>query len=193
MKNITVAVSGASGSAYALRLIKKMIEHNISINLIVSETAREVCRHETGQTPEDFIAALPPHPDCDIRLFCNGDLFAPVASGSHPTDAMIVIPCSMKTLAAIAGGYAASLIERAADVSLKEKRPLILVTRETPLSLIHLNNMTTAAAAGATIMPAAPGYYHHPATIEDLLDFMADRIFTHLGIAHDNKSEWKGP
>ncbi len=179
---IIVGITGASGSIYGLRLIKKLTELNIETHLIISPAGEAVMDHELpGWTLPD--EATRHDPD---------DLFAQVASGSFKTDGMVIAPCSMKTLAGIANGFSQNLLMRAADVCLKEQRPLILMTRETPLSLIHIRNMQLASEAGATIMPASPGFYHKPASIDEIADFMVERVLDQLNIAHQKRFEWKG-
>ena len=192
---LIIGITGASGSLYARKLLQVLAAMPGELHLIVSDMGRQVLAHELQIENLDFgrfVRSLTGDstPVADIAIHDNGDLFAPVASGSFPTSGMIIIPCSMKTLAAVATGYSHDLIARAADVTLKEKRPLVLVTRETPLSLIHLQNMRAAAEAGATIMPAAPGFYHHPHSIDDLVEYMVGRVLDHLGIELPGMTRW---
>jgi 4-hydroxy-3-polyprenylbenzoate decarboxylase len=196
-KRIIVGITGASGIIYAQRFLKILLTLPTEIHLIVSEMGWKILKHEMKVQYNDFPELIKNLANdrevhADVITHDNRDLFAPVASGSFPAHCMVVIPCSMKTLSAVATGYTDNLIQRAADVTLKEKRPLILVTRETPLSLIHLKNMVTAAEAGATIMPASPGFYNHPQSIDDLVDFTAVRILDHLNIEYPHIMRWNG-
>ncbi len=183
MKNVIVAVTGASGSLYAdllLRELQKLKNQIGKAAILFSGNSRGVWNYELGRDtafPELF------------QLYENQDFFSPVASGSSGFDCMIVCPCSMGTLARIAAGTSDDLLLRAADVMLKEKRTLILVPRETPFSLIHINNLKTATEAGATIIPAIPSFYSHPATIEELAMTVVDRILIHAGF-EKNHFEW---
>ena len=179
-KEIVVGVTGASGSIYARRLLDVLCQ-DAEVHIIVSDVAAKIAAHE-GVSFLGFDATY--HP--------IDKLFASIASGSHKYDGMVVIPCSAKTLAAIANGYADNLITRTADVCLKEHRKCILVTREMPLSKIHLKNMLAAEEAGATIMPASPGFYHRPETIDDLVDMVVARVLDHLDIEHNLIQRWSG-
>lgn len=182
---IIVAVTGASGALYARRLLRLLAEQNVPTHAVASSAGKLVYRLETGKNLEEDIPR-------SIPLYREDDFSAPVASGSFRTRGMVVVPCTMGTLAAIAHGLANNLIHRAADVCLKERRPLILVPRETPLSAIHLRNMLAVTEAGGVILPPAPGFYHHPRGIEDLVDFVIARILDHLDIAHDLVPPWQG-
>jgi len=195
-RRVVVAWSGASGIAYGLRLIEVLLAAGLRVELVYSAVTQVVARQELD-------LALPSAPDAAAALlrerFACGDTlqvygreawFAPIASGSNAADAMVVCPCSMGTLAAIAQGLAKNLIERAADVMLKERRPLLLVPRETPLSAIHLENMLRLARAGACILPANPGFYHRPQRVEDLIDFVVMRICDQIGLATDLLPRW---
>ena len=199
MRRVTIAVTGASGALYALRTLRALLMEGIRVDLIVSDVGWTVLRSEIGFAgrPTDLVDFLADRFDGpgereNLALHRFDDLASPLASGSVHTDGMVVVPCSMKTLAGIAHGHSSSLIERAADVMLKERRPLVLVPRETPLNLIHLRNMVTAAEAGAAVLPAAPAFYHRPETLEDLADFIAGRILNLLSIPHDLFAPWKG-
>jgi len=197
MKRITLALTGASGMAYGLRLLECLLRAGCQVDLLISQAARIVARQEldlqlpTGnaEVAAFFKARFGDHGG-HLTAYGKEEWFAPAASGSNPAAAMVVCPCTMGTLAAIAQGLADNLIERAADVMLKEKRPLILVPRETPFSLIHLRNMTALAEAGATILPANPGFYHRPVSVEQVVDFIVARILDHLGIAHELIKPW---
>jgi 4-hydroxy-3-polyprenylbenzoate decarboxylase len=179
-KEIVVGVTGASGAVYARRLLEVLCR-NARVHIIVSDMAEKIALHE-GVSFEGFKA----------EYHANDKLFASIASGSHKYDGMVVIPCSSKTLSAIANGYTDNLITRTADVCLKEHRKCILVTREMPLSKIHLKNMLAADEAGATIMPASPGFYHKPQKIEDLVDMVVARVLDHLDVEHTIARRWEG-
>ncbi len=191
-KRLVVGVSGASGMPYALRFLQSIPEE-YEIHLIVSSAAKKIFKSETGKDleKESLPSLFPKTQAANITLFSNDDHFAPVASGSFHTDGMVIIPCSMKTLSGVANGYAQSLIERAADVTLKEKRKLVLVVRETPLNTIHLKNMLQAAEAGAVILPASPGFYAKPQSLEDIIDFIAARTLEALHIPQTLFHGWK--
>ncbi len=199
MPRITLALTGASGMAYGLRLLDCLLHAGCRIDLLVSRAARIVARQELDLAlPADndalaaFLDARVPGHTGRLAVYGNEEWFAPAASGSNPADAMVVCPCTMGTLAAIAHGHADNLMERAADVMLKERRPLILVPRETPLSLIHLRNMTALAEAGATILPANPGFYHRPQTVDGVVDFIVARVLDQLGVAQALMPRWGG-
>ncbi len=179
-KEFVVGVTGASGAVYAHRLLDVLCRE-ARVHIIVSDVARQIATYE-GVTFDGFHASY----------HANDKLFASIASGSHRFDGMVVIPCSSKTLAAIANGYADNLITRTADVCLKEHRTCILVTREMPLSKIHIRNMLAAEDAGATIMPASPGFYHRPEAISDLVDMVVARVLDHLGVENDLIQRWSG-
>ncbi|MCY3765084.1 MAG: UbiX family flavin prenyltransferase [Gemmatimonadetes bacterium] len=195
----TVAVTGASGAIYALRTLRALLMNGDEVHLIVSGFGWMLLREEAGFEGkqaefEDFLADRYGADIANGRVNVHqiGNMAAPVASGSVDLRGMVVVPCSMKYLANIAHGASGNLIERAADVTLKERRPLILVPRETPMNLIHLRNMTTAAEAGAAILPAMPAFYQKPETFDDLADFIAGRILNLLGIEHDLFPPWTG-
>ena len=179
-KEIVVGVTGASGAIYARRLLEVLCK-DAKVHIIVSDVAEKIATYE-GVSFEGLNA----------EYHSKDKLFASVASGSYRYDGMVVIPCSSKTLAAIANGYADNLITRAADVCLKEGRTCILVTREMPLSRIHIKNMLAAREAGATIMPASPGFYNQPETIDDLVDMVVARVLDHLGVEHSLGQRWSG-
>ncbi|HHO74950.1 MAG TPA: UbiX family flavin prenyltransferase [Deltaproteobacteria bacterium] len=192
-ERIVVGITGASGSIYAKKLLEKLLPLPYEIHLVISDMGEKVLAHELSTIPEEFISAISEiDPSNEIIVHDSSNMFAPVASGSFPVKAMVVIPCSMKTLASIATGYTSNLLERASDVCLKEQRPLILVTRESPLSRVHLENMLKAHEAGATIMPASPGFYHHPLTIDDLIESVIARVLDHLGIKDHDAARWEG-
>ncbi|MFD2167529.1 flavin prenyltransferase UbiX [Thalassotalea euphylliae] len=194
---ITVAITGASGAPYALTLIRALVQANHQVYVLMSSAARVVFDTEVGikvpGSPEaasqffiDYFDAKPEQ----IIAFGKEQWFSPVASGSAAPKKMVVCPCSTGTLAAISQGMSDNLIERAADVVIKEKGQLILVPRETPFSTIHLRNMLALSELGATIMPAAPGFYHEPKSIGDLVNFMVGRILDHLGIDQSLMPRW---
>lgn len=197
MKRITLAFTGASGMAYGLRLLECLLAAGCRVDLLVSHAARIVARQELDLTlpagSEELARFLLQRLSDQagvLQVYGREEWFAPLASGSNPADAMVVCPCTMGTLAAIAQGLSDNLLERAADVMLKERRPLILVPRETPFSLIHLRNMTALAEAGATILPANPGFYHRPQSVEALIDYVVARILDHLGVDHRLLPRW---
>jgi len=196
-KTICLAFTGASGMPYGMRLLECLLAAECRVQLLYSQVAQVVARQEMAlDLPakaseaqallRQRYAALPG----TLDVYAREQWFAPVASGSNPPDAMVVCPCTMGTLAAIAQGLASSLIERAADVVLKEGRKLVLVPRETPFSVIHLENMLRLARAGAVILPPNPGFYHHPQRVEDLVDFVVARILYQLGVAHTLMARW---
>jgi 4-hydroxy-3-polyprenylbenzoate decarboxylase len=191
-----LAVTGASGSAYGLRVLEQLLSKGHDVVLTMTEAGRDVTAHEIGfelpaEEPASAVLKFLELPaECGLRVACPGDLFDPIASGSHRADAMLVAPASMGFCASVAAGLGSDLPERAADVMLKEKRPLVFVPRETPLSLIHLRNLTTLAEAGATILPAMPAFYQRPATIDDQINFIAGRVLDQLGIEHDLFPRW---
>ncbi len=194
-KKIIVAVCGASGTIYGIRLLKALLERPIDVKLIISSSGEEVLRHETDCNTQDVLEILKKdgirmHPDALLEQYEQDNLFASPASGSFRHSGMVIAPCSMKTLGTIAAGIAGNLIHRSADVCLKEKRPLILVPREAPLSLIHLKNMLTVTEAGAIILPASPSFYLQPKTIHELVDTIVARILDHIGIEHQIVRQW---
>lgn len=196
-QKITLAITGASGSAYALRLLECLVAANYQVYLLCSSAARVVFDTEVGlkipgspdAASQFFIDRFKAKPE-QIIVFGKEQWFSPVASGSAAPKTMVVCPCSTGTLAAISQGMSDNLIERAADVVIKERGQLILVPRETPFSTIHLQNMLTLSQMGVTIMPAAPGFYHQPETINDLIDFMVGRMLDHLNIEQAIMPRW---
>lgn len=191
---IVVGITGASGAPYAVKLLQALTAAHRQVSLIVSKYGMRLLATEAGIESMD---ALRDAVGIDawasyVEVFSNDDRGAAPASGSSRTAGMIVCPCSMGTLSAIAVGASRSLIERAADVTLKEHRKLVLVPRETPLSAIHLGNMLRLTRAGAVVMPAAPGFYHRPKEISDLVDFMVARMLDQLGVEQNLVSRWKG-
>ena len=192
---VTVGITGASGAIYALRTIRAFIFADVQVDLVVSETGWMLLRDEGGFGGKrvDLVSFLQDQYDGgNIRLHQEGDFAAPIASGSVQSRGMVIVPCAMKYLSGVANGASSNLIERAADVVLKERRTLVIVPRETPMNLIHLRNQVSAAEAGATILPANPAFYQKPKTFEDLADFIAGRILTLFGLEHDLYPSWKG-
>lgn len=187
---VTFGITGASGAPYAVRLLRALNDSGTPVRLIVSGYGLRLLAEETGIDGIDALRAATGDWS-RVELYDSLDRGATPASGSAPSAGMVVCPCSMGTLASIAAGTSRNLVERAADVALKERRPLILVPRETPLSLIHLENMTRLTRAGATIMPAAPGFYHRPQSIDDMVDFVVARILDHLGVEHRLGKRWQ--
>ncbi|MCK5312238.1 MAG: UbiX family flavin prenyltransferase [Desulfobacteraceae bacterium] len=192
-----ISICGASGSIYGIRLLKALLCKPLHVLLIISPSGYKVLEHETKLNEfSSFIEFLNSqgvklHKDATLKIIDADDIAGAPASGSFVHSGMAVAPCSMKTLAKISCGIADNLITRAADVALKEKRRLVLLPRETPLSLIHLSNMTKALKAGATIIPPSPSFYSHPETIEDLVDTVVARVLDHLEIDNDLVKRWK--
>jgi flavin prenyltransferase len=198
-RSIAVAITGASGAIYAVRTVAALMERGCHIELVVSDYGRRLLRDELGDA-----AAMDKLTDYLVSKYGDGvrngttttysnkDLGAKIASGSQGCQGMVVVPCSMKSLAGIAHGLSRNLVERAADVMLKERRPLIIVPRETPMSLPQLKNMVLCAEAGAMIMPAMPAFYQIPKTLDDLADFMAGKILSALGFEHELYPAWNG-
>ncbi|HKB10768.1 MAG TPA: UbiX family flavin prenyltransferase [Vicinamibacterales bacterium] len=196
---VAIAITGASGALYATRTLAALLERGVDVELIVSDYGRRLLRDELGEHAtvdrmHDFLTAKYGRGVAagTMTLHSNRDLGASLASGSHGCSAMAIVPCSMKTLAAVAHGLSRSLIERAADVMLKERRRLVIVPRETPMSLPQLRNLLLCAEAGAMILPAMPAFYQLPKTLDDLADFMAGKILSALGFEQDLYPPWTG-
>ncbi len=196
MNSIVVGITGASGAIYGLRLIDALLDSEKQVQVLITGAGRQVIGHEIGLD-------LPVEPSaCQeaLRQYFRGgealgftaidDFFAPVASGSSAPDAVVICPCSMGTVGRIAGGLSGNLLERVADVALKEQRKLLLVPRETPLNQIHLHNLLRLSQAGAQILPAMPGFYQQPQTLDDLVAFVVGKILDHLGVAHQLFTPW---
>jgi 4-hydroxy-3-polyprenylbenzoate decarboxylase len=199
MTHVAVAITGASGALYAVRTLAALLARGTTVDLVASDYGRRLLRDELGPEAafERLAAFLASRYGDDVRrgqliVHSNRDLGATIASGSQGCEAMIIVPCSMKTLAGVAHGLSRNLIERAADVMLKERRPLLIVPRETPMSLPQLTNLVRCAEAGAHVVPAMPAFYQQPATIDDLADFMAGKILSLLGIPHALYPAWTG-
>lgn len=196
-KAITIAITGASGAIYALNLLKNIVKHYQQIHLLVSDAARIVLATETDlklpESPSKIQLLLTQYCECDesiIKVYAKENWFSPVASGSAAPKQMVICPASMGCISAIAHGVSNNLLERAADVVLKEKGQLIVLPREMPLSSIHLRNLLTLSEAGATIMPTCPGFYTKPKSLNDLADFITARILDHLGIENNLVESW---
>lgn len=196
-KQITLAMTGASGAQYGLRLLEVLLRQNIEVSLLLSKPAQVVLAMETdlklAGSKDQMVATLCDYSgvaDNNLTIFGEQQWTAPIASGSGISDAMVICPCTTATMAAIATGQSRSLMERAADVCLKERKPLIIVLRETPLSSIQLENMHRLSLAGATIMPASPGFYQNPESIQDIVDFMVARVLDHLGLEQNLIKKW---
>lgn len=199
-RTVAVALTGASGMAYGIRLLEQLLRGGARVWLIYSQVAQVVARQELDlklpaqprEAQRHFTEAFGAA-EVQLEVFGREDWFAPLASGSNPADAMVICPCSMGTLAAIAAGLADTLIERAADVMLKESRRLVLVPRETPFSAIHLENMLRLQRAGAIVLPANPGFYHQPRSVQEIVDFVVARVLDQIGMPHDLVRRWGEP
>ena len=202
MKTIVLAFTGASGLPYGMRLLQCLLQSGQRVYLVYSQAAQIAAKQELDFTlpkrPQDAEKILLEHLNKlatkkfsgELRVFGRDDWYAPMASGSNPGDAMVICPCTMGTLAAVAAGLSDDLITRGADVMLKEKRPLILVPRESPFSSIHLENMLKLSHAGAVILPPNPGFYYQPQSVQDLIDFVVARILDHLHVPHELVKRW---
>src|SRR3989440_8904656 len=189
---VILAIPGASGAPYGVRLLEMLAVHHVPTWLLVSSHGWRLLTEECGITDDRDLKKATGGEWTSVRVFDDKDRGAEPASGSAKTAGMVICPCSMGTVAAIAHGTSRSLIERAADVVLKERRRLILVPRETPLSLVHLRNLTLATEAGAVVLPAAPGFYHKPQQVRDLVDFVVQRVLDHLGLDINLVKRWEG-
>jgi len=199
VRTFAVGITGASGAVYAARTVAALLTDGAHVNLVVSDLGRRLLRDELGS--EATIGRLQTYladrygdtvQRGQLVVLSNKDVGATIASGSYPCDGMVIVPCSMKTLAGVANGLSRNLIERAADVMLKEKRRLIIVPRETPMSLPQLRNMVLCAEAGMLVMPAMPAFYQKPHSLDDLADFMAGKILSALGVEHELYPVWTG-
>jgi len=184
-KKIILAITGASGSLYAVQFLKLIQPLDVDVHAIISDAGRLVLQHEMGLTPDDLQQYL-------VEWHDAADFTAPMSSGSSRFDAMLVLPCTMGSLAAIANGIAENLIHRAADVMLKERKPLLLAVRETPLNRIHLENLLKVHDAGAIICPPMPSFYHHPESLEEMAVFFAGRLAEIIGIEISGLKRWRG-
>lgn len=192
MHPVVLAITGASGAPYGVRLVEALARGRVPTWLIISSHGWRLLNAETGIQDEAGLRAATGGDWQSITVFPDSDRGAPPASGSAKSAGMVICPCSMGTVAAIAGGTSRSLVERAADVALKERRRLVLVPRETPLSLIHLRNLTAVTEAGAVVIPAAPGFYHRPTQISQLVDFVVQRVLDQLGLEIEIAPRWQG-
>lgn len=192
MYPLVVAITGASGGPYGVRLLETLARNRVPVWLIVSSHGWRLLKEETGIADEQALRVATGGDWSTVTPFPDGDRGAPPASGSAKSSGMVICPCSMGTVAAIAAGTSRSLVERAADVVLKERRRLIVVPRETPLSLIHLRNLITITEAGAVVIPAAPGFYHKPTGIGQLVDFIVQRVLDQLGLEIEIAPRWQG-
>lgn len=196
MKHFVVGITGASGSIYGLRLIEELLQGGQQVSLLISDAGRQVMAHETTlcleKDPETCHQQLRDHFSADnqLRHYAIDDFFAPVASGSNAPDAVVICPCSMGTAGRIAAGLSDNLLERVADVALKEQKKLLLVPRETPFNQLHLKNLLRLSRAGAQILPAMPAFYQQPETLEDLIDFVVGKILDSLEIEHQLFKRW---
>ncbi|MDO4693339.1 MAG: flavin prenyltransferase UbiX [Eikenella sp.] len=197
VRTVTLAWTGASGLPYGLRLLECLVRADVTVWLLYSQAAQIVAQQECGLTlpsqPAPCRAVLCERfglPENRLRVFGRDEWFAPPASGSNPADAMVICPASMGAVAAVAAGTSDHLLERAADVCIKERRPLVVVPRETPLSAIHLENLLKLARLGVTVLPPAPGFYTHPQSVADMVDFVVARILDQLGVAHALLPRW---
>lgn len=190
MKKIVVGITGASGSIYAKRLIEVLVMQGIQTNVVATEKGKQVFKYELALDLNSWITEMKKEHG-NVKLEDNNNLFSGVASGSNKYEAVIILPCSMGTLAEISNGLSKNLLCRAADVALKEGRKLIIVPRETPFNTIHLENMCKLSKVGATIIPAMPGFYHHPETINDLVDFLVGKILDYLNINNNLFEKWE--
>ncbi len=188
----TFAITGASGAPYAVRLLEVLAQAAVPVHLIVSGHGWRLLSTEAGIANETELREATGNEWSSIAVFDDGDRGAIPASGSAKSAGMVICPCSMGTIAAIAHGASRSLVERAADVTLKERRSLILVPRETPFSLVHLRNLTLVSEAGATVMPAAPGFYNRPTSVNDLVDFIVQRVLDHMKVEAELVPRWDG-
>lgn len=197
MGSYAVILSGASGSVYGLRLTERLLAASHEVAFIATEAGRRVMEHETGfRLPEsggrdELLRFLELGASGDLRVPHHADLFDPLASGSRVPDAVVVIPASMGFVGSLASGLASDLAERACDVALKERRTLVVVPRETPLSLVHLRNLTALAEAGAVVVPAMPAFYHAPKTLDDQVNFIVGKVLDVLGVQHDLYERWR--
>lgn len=191
MKKIIVGITGASGSIYFVRLMERLINENICIYVVASEQGKKVLKYETGIELEAQIEVWK-KVNSEIYLEDNDNLFSPIASGSFGSDKMIIVPCSMSTLAEIANGITKTLLIRSADVMIKERKKLVIVPRETPLSSIHLENMLKLSNLGVTILQATPGFYNFPKTMDDLINFVVGKALDSLEIKNDSYIRWEG-
>jgi 4-hydroxy-3-polyprenylbenzoate decarboxylase len=192
LSDYVIGITGASGSIYGIRLIQELGLRKHTVNVVITPAGKQVMNEELGvfgfeQMDKLGLSEIINH----VRIWENDNFEAPFMSGSNAPEAVVIIPCSMGKLAAVANGISGNLLERIADVALKERKQLILVVRETPLSLIHLENMVKVTKAGATVLPAMPAFYHHPETVDDLVNFIAGKVLNLLRIEHNLFKGWR--
>ncbi|MGB9840088.1 UbiX family flavin prenyltransferase [Thermovenabulum sp.] len=194
MARFVIGITGASGSIYGIRLVEELLKRGNEVNLLVTENGEKVIKYERGLDREELLGYLKKFSirEEDFKYYDIHEMFAPIASGSFKADGMVIIPCSMSTVAFIAGGMSHNLMQRAADVFLKEKRKLIIVPRETPLSSLHLENLLKLSKMGALILPAMPAFYHAPESIDDMVNFIVGRVLDSLDIPNELYKRWKG-
>lgn len=197
MATYIIGISGASGAVYGVELLRSLLDQGHRVFLTFSKDAQFVLQHEvdidwSGTPTEIQQSVLKTFPNADVSYYAENDMTAPIASGSVQVDGMVIVPCSMKTVAAVANGISSNLTERAADVTLKEGRPLIIVPRETPLGKIHLRNLLALAEMQVKVLPAMPAFYNHPKAIEDLVHFIVGRILDNLKIPNTVYKRWRG-
>ncbi len=193
-RSVFLGITGASGSCYAARVLDVLIERCAEVHLVFTETGRQVALHELKKSSTSLAQMLRedrshPRPE-NLKVHHHSNLFASIASGSNTADAGVIVPCSMGTLARVAQGMSSNLLERTADVLIKERRPLIVVPRESPMSTIHLRHLVTLSEVGAQIVMPSPGFYHDPQSMDDLIDFVAGRILACLGFKTDLMQPW---
>ncbi len=196
MAGIVVGITGASGAIYGLRLVEELLRAGVSVSLLLTDAGRQVVAYETGlqlaAEPSDCLRQLRQHfaAGAELSHYALSDFFAPVASGSSAPAAVVICPCSMGTAGRIAAGLSDNLLERVADVALKERKPLLLVPRETPFNQIHLQNLLRLSQAGAQILPAMPAFYQRPQTVAEMVDFVVGKILDSLGVEHQLFQRW---
>lgn len=192
MSDYVIGITGASGSIYGIRLIQELGRRNHNVNVVITSAGKKVIAEELGVASIEQMDKLGlAEISYNVRIWENDNFEAPFMSGSNAPEAVVIIPCSMGKLAAVANGISGNLLERIADVALKERKQLILVVRETPISLIHLENMVKVTKAGATVLPAMPAFYHHPETVDDLVNFIVGKVLNLLGIEHKLFKGWR--
>ena len=192
MSDYVIGITGASGSIYGIRLIQELGLRKHTVNVVITPAGKQVMNEELGVFGFEQMDKLGLSEIINyVRIWGNDNFEAPFMSGSNAPEAVVIIPCSMGKLAAVANGISGNLLERIADVALKERKQLILVVRETPLSLIHLENMVKVTKAGATVLPAMPAFYHHPETVDDLVNFIVGKVLNLLGIEHNLFKGWR--
>ena len=196
-KRVTLAMTGASGAPYGLRLLELLLQKDVEVFLLISQPAKVVLATESDiklpsdkQAIADYFLNKYNQGNGQLHVLGKDEWFSPVASGSNPVDAMVVCPCSMSSLSSIANGTSNNLMERAADVMIKEQRKLVIVPREAPFSAIHLEQMLKLAQLGVTVLPASPAFYHQPQSVDDMIDFVVARILDHIGIEHSLIKRW---